>query len=90
MVVGIALAGVPFSVHRQAGTVLAIGVQWVAAPNTTDAPASTQLSWDASSPEQQIQKGMTAEAFGQTIPQWTQKQSTQWAKSASPAASAIT
>jgi murein DD-endopeptidase MepM/ murein hydrolase activator NlpD len=61
-----------------------------AGQGVTDAPASSQLAWDTSTPEQQTQKGMLAETFGQTIPQWQQKQSTQWSKAAAPAVSAIT
>ena len=61
-----------------------------AGQGVTDAPATSQLAWDTSSPESQAQKGMLSELFGQTQPQWQQKQAKTWATASSPAASAIT
>jgi hypothetical protein len=56
----------------------------------TDAPASSQLAWDTSTPGSQAAQGMVGEIFGNTLGQQAQTKGTQWAKAAQPAVSAIT
>jgi hypothetical protein len=57
--------------------------QW-AGQGIKEQPATTQLSWDTSSPEQHASTSMLSDVFGTTPQQYSQKQQRQWAASAAP------